>query len=302
MHSTIGMHLATTSPAAARQARVGVFSSATLTDAGIDARARRRLIATGRLTRITRGWYAEAAHVSAAASAVGLGGRLTCVSALELEGVWLPFRPRLHVRIAAWAPRARGVGVVSHRRADQPLGVDPVDDLETAVFCALRCLAPLDALIVVDSVLDKRLLSANAISRLALTAPVPVRRALAFRDGRSQSGTETIIRYHLVRRGYRVRPQYWIQGVGRVDLLVGDRLIIEADSTAFHTRDDHHAADRRRDLAAHAQGYIVVRLTYAQVAHDWERTWLQLERLLRHDLHRWSRRSLRMHAEHQQPR
>lgn len=291
------MHLFATASAAHVQVRTGVRSSQSLSEAGIGTRQRRRLIAAGELVRLTRGWYAETGHLQAAASAVRLGGRLTCVSALELANVWLPMRPSLHMRVRAGAANPASTGVVAHRLRDVPLGPSPVDDLSTALRCALHCLSPIDALIVVDSVLQKQLLSNHVVSALARSAPARVRRALAFRDGRSQSGTETIIRYNFERRGYRVRPQHYVPGVGYVDTLVGDRLIIEADSTAFHTRDEHHAEDRRRDLAAHAQGYIVVRLTYAQVAHNWDATWVQLERLLHHDRHLWCRRSRRMNAD-----
>jgi very-short-patch-repair endonuclease len=58
-----------------------------------------------------------------------------------------------------------------------------------------------------------------------------------------------------------------IRGVGRVDLVIGDRLVIECDSREFHDKADSYAADRARDLELLRQGYREIRLTYAQVVY-----------------------------------
>lgn len=85
----------------------------------------------------------------------------------------------------------------------------------------------------------------------------------------SQSGTETVARYRLRRRGLRVRSQVPIEGVGTVDLLVGDRLVIEVDSFAFHTGVESYREDRRRDLTLRQLGYEPMRVTYGQVLFQW---------------------------------
>lgn len=64
-------------------------------------------------------------------------------------------------------------------------------------------------------------------------------------------------------------PQVKIPGLGRVDFLVGKRLIIEVDSRAFHDTEDSFERDRERDLKAAALGYITIRVTYKQVMHGW---------------------------------
>lgn len=60
-----------------------------------------------------------------------------------------------------------------------------------------------------------------------------------------------------------------IPGIGRVDFVVGDRLIIEVDSRAHHERTPDYERDRRRDAAASTHGYRVLRFTYRQVFDDW---------------------------------
>ena len=78
----------------------------------------------------------------------------------------------------------------------------------------------------------------------------------------------TIIRLRLRARGIRLRSQVDIPGVGRVDFLVGDRLIIEADSVEHHLPKYH--SDRTRDRVATAMGYLMIRLTYEDVVYHWD--------------------------------
>ena len=66
------------------------------------------------------------------------------------------------------------------------------------------------------------------------------------------------------RHGLRVRQQVQI-GVDRVDVLIGDRLVIELDGREFHD----HDADRMRDARLSVRGYRVLRFSYWQVMNDW---------------------------------
>lgn len=66
-------------------------------------------------------------------------------------------------------------------------------------------------------------------------------RALLDRCDRAESGTGPLVRLRLRARGVRVRPQVPIESIARVDRLIGDRLIIEAepDLVALIRRDAH---------------------------------------------------------------
>lgn len=278
-----------------RQWATGVMAITTLAAAGVGRRERERLLASGQLTRIRRGWYARQGCDPAVATALRVGGRITCVSVLERVGAWMPVQNTLHVRVAAGAPAARIESGVVHRVRGLPIGDDPVDDVEVALACAFRCIEPLDALVIADSLVNRGILPEVTVLEVAGRAPKAVRRLVTrYLEPASQSGTETIVRYHLRRRRYTVRVQRRIPRTGHVDLLVGDRLIIECDSSAFHTRDEHHAEDRRRDLESASQGYATIRLTYAMVRHDWPATWAKLASLLQHRQHRWTAATYRM--------
>ena len=89
-------------------------------------------------------------------------------------------------------------------------------------------------------------------------------------DERSESGTESIVRVRLRRAG--IRPQLQLEVVEgvRVDLLVGDRLVIEIDGREFHDGSVAFEKDRRRDLLLKALGFEVLRVSCAQVLGDWE--------------------------------
>lgn len=80
--------------------------------------------------------------------------------------------------------------------------------------------------------------------------------------------------------GLQVRPQVLIPPIGRVDMVVGDDTVLEVDSVAHHSGDDH-IRDRQRDLALTALGWRVIRLTYRQIVHDWRTTAAHLRAILR---------------------
>ena len=70
----------------------------------------------------------------------------------------------------------------------------------------------------------------------------------------------------------RLRPirQFRIAGVGRVDFVFGDRLVIEVDGREFHASPDQFESDRRRDAVLSALGYRVLRFSYRQVMDRWD--------------------------------
>ena len=108
-------------------------------------------------------------------------------------------------------------------------------------------------------------------------------------DPDSQSGIETKVRLLLRARRIRFRTQAHVEGVGSVDFLVGDRLVIETDGRAFHTGPAFEE-DRRRDFELVMRGYLVLRLSYRQVIDDWDRTRAGILALVARGEHQWSGR------------
>lgn len=106
-------------------------------------------------------------------------------------------------------------------------------------------------------------------------------------DPRSGSGTETIVRFRLRQLGIKVRTRVRFDAVVAVDLLVGDRLVIERDSAAYH--DGYESIrDDERDQELLRNGYLVLRLKYRDVLDEWSRVAALILEIVRARRHRWT--------------
>jgi very-short-patch-repair endonuclease len=159
-----------------------------------------------------------------------------------------------------------------------------IDSLEIAAASAANCLDAEGLVIVLDSLLNKRMID-MAEARSIVAASRFARLELAERcDPNSESGTETMIRLRLRAAGIHLRSQVNIPGVGRVDFLVGNRLIIEADSREHHL--SKYQSDRTRDRVAIGLGFLVIRLTYEDVVHRWDVVFADIRSVIRRRAHR----------------
>lgn len=245
----------------------GIYPAAALRQRGLRTRDLRRLLATGRLVRLRRGWYATPQAHSGAARAVASGGCLSCVSALRWYGVWVPESSGLHVRAERHRDLLPTPGLVRCDAGRLPAPGAAVDPLPTALSVAWNCLNDEGRVIVLDSIFNLGLLTlAQVLDALAGHHDVT---SVLDRCDRSESGTETMVRLRLRRRRVQVATQVPIAGVGRVDLLVGRRLVVECDSRQHHTEPGAYQRDRDRDRTLQSMGYLVIRLTYADVVHRW---------------------------------
>ncbi len=252
----------------------GVVSTAQLRAAGMSARG---------WLPVRRGWYAAPSADPQVVRAVSAGGVLSCVSALRLHRVWVP-DSALHVRYSSRARRSRaGVRSCHPYRLDPPI-VGAVDPVDIALAAAANCLGTEGLIVVLDSMLNTQMIE-MADARAIVAASRYAHLNLAERcDAKSESGTETIIRLRLHALGIHVRSQVNIQGVGRVDFLVGDRLIIEADSREHHL--PRYQSDRTRDRVATGLGFLVIRLTYEDVVYRWDVVCADILSVIRRRAHR----------------
>lgn len=195
----------------------------------------------------------------------------------------------VHVRVRRETTLRRRPGVVVHWTADH-VEVAGIDDAAAAVACVIGCAAFESAVVAMDSAINRRLISAEDVKANCSSTPRGrvIARAL---DPASESGLETLARLRLRRLQVRVRTQVAIDLVGRVDLLVGDRLVIELDGRAWHDRPGDFESDRRRDRELVALGYLVLRASYAQVMGEWNVIEEQILGLVRSRRHLWPRRS-----------
>lgn len=143
-------------------------------------------------------------------------------------------------------------------------------------------------MIALESALNRQVLSMQALETIRALAPAWAGRQLGRATPHSDSGLETIARLLLHRLRVPVRAQVEMPGVRRVDLLVGDRLILELDGRAFHSGDDFER-DRVQDLELALRGYLVVRLSYRMVTAEWDTTHRAVRELVARGLHRWGR-------------
>lgn len=232
---------------------------------------------------VRRGWYASPSANPHVVRAVSAGGVLSCVSALRRGGVWVP-DSGLHIRYSERARQSHpGVRSCHPYRLDPPI-LSAIDPIEIAVASAANCLDAEGVVIVLDSMLNKRMIE-MADARSIVAASRFARLNLEERcDPKSESGTETMIRLRLRAAGINLQTQVAIPGVGRVDFLVGNRLIIEADSREHHL--SKYQSDRTRDRVATGLGFLVIRLTYEDVVHRWNVALADIRSVIRRRAHR----------------
>ncbi len=263
----------------------------------------------GRLVRVRSGWVAAPQAPREVVRAVAVGGRLSCVSVLEREKIWCVRDHRLHVRVAAdgrgvTSPNSRKVplgrpeqhGLVVHRSRrsmvlDELQGA--VDGFEWALLHAVECQSRMDAIVSLDSALHEGRITTTGLQFLLSGLPKSIRAYLDVVDPAAASGLETKARLGLRRMNIPFRSQVKIDGVGAVDLLIGDRLVLETDGEAWHSGAEAYAVDRERDLALVERGYIVIRLTFDQVMLEWPRVIAAVRALVARREHRWAARHRR---------
>ncbi|MFB2599867.1 endonuclease domain-containing protein [Herbiconiux sp. P17] len=276
----------------------GVASCSELVQHGAERASIDRLVRTGDLTRLRYGWVAlprNAPHDVVVA--VRAGGTLACVSALARRKIWTREDDRRHIRVRRFAHDLHPApGIVPHRSlllAGLQPPVGGVDSVEWALVHAILCQPRRDAVASMDSSLRQGWISERRLA--TILTPLPARYSMlgSLVDGAAESGLETHLRLLLRSVGIAARVQVRISGVGRVDLLVGDRLVIETDGREWHSDRKSFADDKRRDFALAEQGYLVLRLSYAQVILQPERTLATIRAVVERGEHRWSGRHRR---------
>lgn len=230
-------------------------------------------LAAGTVVRVAPRWYVTSEIPADVRRALTAGCRLTCVSAAAYYGLWTPPVPGVHVAALRGAC-SENCDLVLHPHPHMrtwPCN-DPILPLDAVLEHASYCLPVPYAAALFESAVNLGLLT--MFEAQAIIGRLPRARARQLRRIREDigSGTETVVRWWLESRGVRVKTQVKIPGVGRVDILVGERWIIECDSGAHHSSAEDMERDRRRDREAQRLGYVVTRLTWRQVFLEWEVT------------------------------
>ncbi|MDF0513899.1 DUF559 domain-containing protein [Agromyces sp. H3Y2-19a] len=274
-------------------------------------------VADGAVFRVRQRWYAVPDAPTDVVRAVRVGGAATAASVAKIHGLWeVGTDEVLHVRVhrsasrlksptsatgASHDPAANATAranppapldaarddVCVHYRSDPPIrsGRDP---LAVALAEMLHCTPTASVIATVDSALAR---GEVALAEIRAVAGPSRRRILDRCSDGSESGTETKVRLLLRARNIAHRTQVSIARVGRVDLLVGDRLVIEVDGSRHHSGREEFENDRRRDFELAMRGYVVLRLSYSMVVDEWEVTSRGILALIARGEHRWGVRS-----------
>lgn len=248
----------------------GAARRESLLAAGVTAHALRRALREGVVERPYPGCYALPDAPPVLVRAAMFRAEPTCVTALE--GLSLPLLAHDHrSHIAVPRDRARRATdkrpdklVVLHRELELPTH----GDVSTALAHAARCLDRKAWLVPVDAALHRCLASLDEVAdagRLGRIDPEWTRRMA---DPRTESPAETCARVAMLEAGLDVRSQVSIEGVGRVDFLVKDLVIVETDGRDYHSDPERFIEDRRRDREAIKRGFLPLRYPGAHALSD----------------------------------
>ncbi len=160
---------------------------------------------------------------------------------------------------------------------------DPVESLRTGLGDTLahvvRCQPRRFAVAVLDSALHAGVISPGEVTYLLERVPALHRIPPSLLDPRAESGIESLVRLALIDAGLRCASQVVVEGVGRVDLLVEGRVIVEVDGRLWHA--DQQSRDYARDLTAQIAGLAVVRADYPHAVNSPESVVRAVRRALR---------------------
>ncbi|BDZ37500.1 endonuclease domain-containing protein [Microbacterium suwonense] len=258
-----------------------VVRTAALRRRGVTAREIARARAAGEIVQVRRGVYARPDAHPALVHAAQHGGTVGCVTAGRMRGLWLLDEvDALHV----WCGHAGNRHDCERTECEVRLHWDDgvtafgaLPPLRNILLQIAVCAGEETFFAALESGLRRSLVTLGDLRWLSTRLPGGMRGLLSFARADADSGLESLVRLRLHRLGIEARTQVRIAGVGEVDLLVGDRLIIEADGMQNH---DDRASDGRtgslrhkdlqRDARAAARGYVTLRFDYAMIVHHWD--------------------------------
>lgn len=264
----------------------GVTTFSGLRRAGLSRRRIDAEVATGGLERVRRGVYIRPGTCADVRAAAAHGGVPACVTAARHLGLWvLAPADGVHVWLGSGGHRYRhtGCACVEHWDAENPDAA--VAMVPRILRQILTCCGIEDFFVALESAMHQRLITRAGIAWLRTVGTAAARDAIAFARSDAESGLESLFRWRLRDVGVRMRAQLTIVSVGRVDFLLGDRLIVELDGTENHDGSSHRHRDLVRDAHAAAWGYVTLRFDYAMVVHDWETVRLAILGHLERGLH-----------------
>lgn len=194
---------------------------------------------------------------------------LTCISAAPFYGLWVIDQSgplHLHHRRAP-----DSCDVVHHGSLLLPPHPRrPVASLADVLIHALRCRPWQESLVMVECAVARGDMTVGFLQeRLPGKRNGKAREVLRWVDRGAESMLETLARTYFRKAGIHVQPQFYLDRVGYMDLLLDGWLLVELDGR-------HHAdwrqvkKDHRRNNSSVVLGYTVLRYYYADVVYEAE--------------------------------
>lgn len=265
----------------------GYIHRSDLVDRGWSSARIRSAVAAEGLVVARRQWVLRPSAHPALHLAATTGGHVSCATALTPLGLWVPERTA-GVAHLALPPNSNSTpsGVRVHRAipviARNPR--DLIDRLENVLAAVARCFVVEDALAIWESAVHSGATTLEHLARVDWRDSAS--RTLAAHAGAaSDSGLETLFVWRLRRAGIEVRQQVRLLGRA-VDVVIGERLVIQIDGYAHHSDAAQRRADIAHDRALHERGFTVLRYAYADVMHDWPRVEAEIVRAIAQGCHR----------------
>lgn len=235
----------------------------------LDHRIRR-----GDLQRIRRGVYASRTACDAAVEAARHGGSLGCESAARHLGIWVLGDGATHVWMRAGRHHHSldAADCTCTRHWDEgssasSFALPPVPRILLQIY---RCQGAEAFFVALESARRLGLLTSADLRWFSDRIDARGGDLIDFSRDDADSGLESLVRLRTRGHGWTIRTQVRVVGTGRVDLLVDDWLIVEADGKGNHDEPSHRHRDLLRDATAATWGHVTLRFDYAMIVHDWD--------------------------------
>lgn len=278
------------------QSQQGAFGAQQARRLGVTDLDIHRLVRRGEVVRVRRGAFVLAESLRGLKPEAAYAVRTRAVLLSRQGPTWashhaalavseLPLvacdLTRFDVCAQVRAPHRRGV-VVTHLlpSGERPLVVKGARSVstETALAQVAASSGVKAAVPALDVALHDALVTPDGVHRAAARlelgprAKGRVTQALSLADAQAESPGESLTRLLLAGMGLKVRAQVRICDdlglIGRVDFLVGERVVVEFDGLVKYEGAQGRealAAEKRREDRLRAAGYEVVRLTWADL-------------------------------------
>ncbi|MDQ0677363.1 very-short-patch-repair endonuclease [Arthrobacter pascens] len=252
------------------RARAGVARASTLQVAGFSRTYVGKALTDGRIVRVRRGIYSMPREAGLFGLALQHNALLTCLSAAPTYRLWtLHDAGSVHL---SPGHKKTPLGTLTHGRCPHPPHPWlPVAGLADVLIHSLRCLPPLESLVMLQCATQRGDVTIGFLRRkLPGNRNARARSVLDGLIPRADSILEVLANYHFRRAGLHVRRHVELPGVGEVDFLIEECLAVEVDGST-HLEPRQVKKDRKRNNATIIGGRLGLRFGYDDVVHHPER-------------------------------